>query len=38
MVSPAKSAANLIAEVVQAGGPSQGSPEAPVVIVEYRDF
>ncbi|MEW5956247.1 MAG: DsbA family protein [Chloroflexota bacterium] len=34
----ARSAANLIAEVVQTGGHSPGSPDAPVVIVEYSDF
>lgn len=32
------SAAQLIANVVQVGGHSQGSPNAPVVIVEYADF
>lgn len=30
--------AQIIANVVQKGGHSQGSPDAPVVIVEYADF
>lgn len=34
----AKASTDLIAEVVQTGGHSQGSPDAPVVIVEYSDF
>lgn len=33
-----KSPANLVEDVVQTGGHSKGSPDAPVVMVEYSDF
>lgn len=36
--SMAQAPANSIVDIVQAGGHSQGSPDAPVVIVEYSDF
>lgn len=36
--STAQVPANSIVDIVQTGGHSQGSPDAPVVIVEYSDF
>ncbi len=36
--STAKAPANSIVAIVQSGGHSQGSSDAPVVIVEYSDF
>ncbi|GIK37158.1 MAG: hypothetical protein BroJett011_09910 [Chloroflexota bacterium] len=34
----AKSPVNLVEDLVQTGGHSKGSPDAPVVMVEYSDF